>query len=394
MVEYAVDEANGEAAFLRDHSLHNSKSLLGYARGHVAALDNGDWLVSWGRARGMDPGPDESMTQVDPDTHEEKFALQMPNDDGEQAQWAGRGIPLSPVALATGPAALTAELPAGSHTSVFNPGAPRVVVAFSRAAVDFDAGTPSVSIEGATVASVSAHVVGGEPASAYLVTLAPEETGDITFRLVADHSCADGGICTADGAALSAGVAVTIAAAEHPENGTTTTVTYSGSAPTLGPDGGEFEIASGALRFLAPPDYESPTDDGEDNTCQVTIVDGGDPTSMRAVTIRVTNVNEAPRVSGPPTANYEENSTADVAAYSVNDPEDDPITWSPAGADGAKFTITGGVLRFGEPPDFEANRNNLYEVTVVASGGSLTGHAQSDGQGHQRARGAGPDGAT
>ena len=173
----------------------------------------------------------------------------MPNDDGEQAQWAGRGIPLSPVALATEPAALTAKLPASSHTSVFNPGAPQVVVALSRAVVDFDAGTPSVSIEGATVASVSAHVVGGEPANACLVTLAPEGTGDITFRLVADHSCADGGICTADGAALSAGVAVTIAAAEHPENGATTTVTYSGSAPTLGPDGGKFEIVSGALRF-------------------------------------------------------------------------------------------------------------------------------------------------
>ena len=270
MVEYAVDEANGEAVFLRDHSLHNSKSLLGYARGHVAALDNGDWLISWGRARGMDPGPDESMTQVDPDTHEEKFALQMPNDDGEQAQWAGRGIPLSPVALATEPAALTAELPAGSHTSVFNPGAPRVVVAFSRAAVDFDAGNAVGQYRGRDGRERKRARRGRRAGQRLPGHARPRGDGRHYLPPRRRPFLRRGGICTADGAALSAGVAVTIAAAEHPENGTTTTVTYSGSAPTLGPDGGKFEIVSGALRFLAPPDYESPTDDGEDNTCQVT----------------------------------------------------------------------------------------------------------------------------
>ena len=131
VVEYAIDLQHGEAVFRRDHSLHSRKNLLGFAGGHVEALDNGDWLISWGRLRDPSPGPDESITQVDPDTGEEKFALRMPNDS-EQAQWGGRAVPLSPAALAAEPVALEAVLAASSHTSVFNSGAPQVVVAFNR----------------------------------------------------------------------------------------------------------------------------------------------------------------------------------------------------------------------------------------------------------------------
>ena len=99
--------------------------------------------------------------------------------------------------------ALTADFAASSHSSVFNLGGPQVVVAFSRPVLDFAADTPSVSVEGATVAGVSPHVAAGEPANAYLVTLTPEGDGAITFRLVADQACADSGICTADGTTLS-----------------------------------------------------------------------------------------------------------------------------------------------------------------------------------------------
>ena len=44
----------------------------------------------------------------------------------------------------------------------------------------------------------------GEPANAYLFTLEPADGGAVTFALVADQACADGGICTADGTTLSA----------------------------------------------------------------------------------------------------------------------------------------------------------------------------------------------
>ena len=78
-----------------------------------------------------------------------------------------------------------------------------MVVAFSEPVVDFATDTPSVSVTGATIASVAAHVAAGEPANAYLFTLTPDGDGPITLRLFADQSCSSGGICTADGARLS-----------------------------------------------------------------------------------------------------------------------------------------------------------------------------------------------
>ena len=203
--EYALDPDSGEAVFVREHSLHDARSYLGAVHGQVEPLANGDWLVSWGRPPRQAPpeaAPDESVTQVDPDTGEEKFALRGRDDPGVHF----RAIPLHPVALFAEPGPLAAELPASVTTSLFNLGptdAPRVVVAFSRPVVDFAASTPSVSIEGATVASVSAHVVAGEPANAYVFTLAPEGPGANTFSLVADQACASGGICTADGTVLT-----------------------------------------------------------------------------------------------------------------------------------------------------------------------------------------------
>ncbi len=204
-VEYALDHANGEAVFVRGHSLHSARQYLGNAHGQIEPLANGDWLISWGRARGNAPAeeiPDVAITQVDPDTGEEKFSFRVPNP----AAMHYRAIPLHPVALFTDPGPLAAALPDSSSTSVFHLGttdAPQVVVAFSRPVVDFAADTPSLSVQGATVASVSPHLVAGEPANAYLVTLTPDGDGAITFNLVADQACSAGGICAADGAMLT-----------------------------------------------------------------------------------------------------------------------------------------------------------------------------------------------
>ena len=200
-VEYAMDLTNGEVVFQRDHSLHGARNLIGPANGHVVVLDNGDWLISWGRG----PSLDEVVTQVDPRTGTEKFSLRS-YDVGRDHQSTVRATPLPPFALAPQPVPLAAELPASSHTSVFHSGAtdsPQVVVSFSRPIVDFDETSPSLSVSGATVADVEPHVVAGEPAHAYLVTLTPDDYGPITFRLLSHQACADGGICTADGTRLT-----------------------------------------------------------------------------------------------------------------------------------------------------------------------------------------------
>ena len=80
---------------------------------------------------------------------------------------------------------------------------PQVVVAFNQPVDDFAASSPSLSVRGATVTSVAPHLVAGEPANTYVLTLAPSGADSITVGLIADKSCAEGGICTAGGAMLS-----------------------------------------------------------------------------------------------------------------------------------------------------------------------------------------------
>ena len=192
-LEYAIDVDNGEAVYVREHSLHGTKTEVGYRRGNVEPLSNGHWLVSWGdsRPRGGPPAPSEDMTQVDPDTGKEWLSL---NGAG--------GKPMPPEFLAEDRPALEARFPASSYTSVFHSGvgdAPQVVVAFNRPVADFGASSPSLSVQGATVTSVDPHVVAGEPAYAYLLTLNPDGDGAISVSVVPGRDCDVGGVCAADG---------------------------------------------------------------------------------------------------------------------------------------------------------------------------------------------------
>ena len=125
----------------------------------------------------------------------------------QRERLAIRAYPIEPVALAPDLGALSGSFPASSHTSGSNPGAgqsAQVVVAFNRPVVDFAASSASLSVRGATIASVSPHVAAGEAANAYIVTLTPDGNGTITVGLVADQACASGGVCTADGTTLTA----------------------------------------------------------------------------------------------------------------------------------------------------------------------------------------------
>ena len=143
--------------------------------------------------------PSDIFTQVDPDTGQEWLSV-----DG--ASGSPRGTVMPPQYLAEDPPDLEARFPDSSHTSVFHSGvgdAPQVVVAFNRPVADFAALSPSLSVEGATVTSVEPHLVTGEPANAYLVTLDVEVEGAVTVAVVAGNACGDGGICAADGAELA-----------------------------------------------------------------------------------------------------------------------------------------------------------------------------------------------
>ncbi|MXZ95236.1 MAG: hypothetical protein F4Y99_04830 [Acidimicrobiaceae bacterium] len=220
-VEYALDLDNGEAVFLRDHSLHGTKDRAGTRGGQVEVLDNGDWLIGWGRERqtalqSTKLSPDEAITRVDPSTGTEKLSFKIPSRAGSEFQANVRPSAVPVYVLAPQPEALLAGAPASDRTSVFHKGdddTPQVLVTFDRPVVDFAADSPSFSVTGGTVTSVSALVADGEPANAYLVTLDPAGAADVRLTLLANRACASGGICTADGTTLKQSLTVVVSAA-------------------------------------------------------------------------------------------------------------------------------------------------------------------------------------
>ena len=205
-VEYAIDVDSGEAVFQRHHSLHGSFDRVGFAAGHIEALDNGDWLVTWGRGwNDDDPDtalpPDVAVTQVDPETNTEKFSLTV--GSGSVSAPLGRALPVSPAALAprVGPLKASIVRSTGAHTGPAS--SPTVVVAFNQPVVAPVVETPSVSVSGGTLASVSPLLDAGEPANAFVFTLTPAGDGSVRFSLVAGRACSANGVCTADQRTLS-----------------------------------------------------------------------------------------------------------------------------------------------------------------------------------------------
>ena len=106
--------------------------------------------------------------------------------------------------------------------------------------------------------------------------------------------------------------------------------------------------------------------------------DNGDPDTVIddtvTVTIVVTDVNEAPEITGRDSVDFAERGTGTVATYGVTDPERGTVIWEALeGTDRDAFTFSGGVLRFSAPPDYESptppGGDNEYTVTLRASDG-------------------------
>ena len=184
----------------------------------------------------------------------------------------------------------------------------------------------------------------------------------------------------------------------QPENRTSRLYDYSATDPergtvtwsVAGTDGGHFTIDErGQFAFNAnnPPDFDAPGDVSGDNIYHVTVQarDAQFNTASLPVTVTVTPVDEAPVITreGNAPGSVSENHavTQVLARYTAADPERPsvPVTrWSTAGRDGGDFVINAlGELRFRKAPDYErpddANRDNVYEVTIRASDGRYTG---------------------
>ncbi|MGB9369520.1 MAG: hypothetical protein WCE79_26280 [Xanthobacteraceae bacterium] len=159
-------------------------------------------------------------------------------------------------------------------------------------------------------------------------------------------------------------------------------VTYSIAG---GADAALFTIdaTTGALSFVAAPNFEAPTDAGADNVYDVIVqVSDGALSDTQTLAITIGNVNEAPVITshggGDTAALTVTENTAAVGTVVASDPEG-AVTYSIAGgADAALFTIdaTTGALAFVSAPNFEAptdaGADNVYDVIVQASDGAFS----------------------
>ena len=170
-----------------------------------------------------------------------------------------------------------------------------------------------------------------------------------------------------------------------------------------GTDAGDFSVSdTGELTFRKAPDHERPADSNKDNVYSLSVrASDGRNYGYLAVTVTVDDVNEAPEITttAKTVFAYRENGTAAVYTFSAADPEQSAVVWSAGGADSDDFAVTRdsrgrGVLSFANIPDFEspadAGRDNVYEVTVVATDDQgLTDSSGGDGDGDRSEREAG-----
>ncbi|MCW2283671.1 ribosomal protein S11 [Rhodoblastus acidophilus] len=211
------------------------------------------------------------------------------------------------------------------------------------------------------------------------------QMSDTQALLVTVANVNEAPVITSGGGTAACGVSVaenlaTVATmtAADPEGGV---VTWSIAG---GADAARFvlDAKTGALGFVSAPNYEAPSDANRDNVYDVIVAaSDGALSGTQTVSVKVTNVNEAPVITSggagdAATYSIAENTTA-VASLTASDPEGAAISWTIAGgADASRFTISaGGTLSFATAPDYEAptdvNRDNIYELAVAASDGVM-----------------------
>ena len=344
-VEYAIDLPNEELVFQREFRMPGDRQ--GGFGGHAEPRDNGDWVISWSNTR----PPPATAVQVDAETDTQKLSMTLENIIGNRGVGAPnntRVVMVSPVALAARVEPLKATIVSRVEFHNGTAARPTVVVAFNRPVVDFDETTPSLNVAGATLSSVSPHVVAGEAANAYVVTLTPTGTDDITVGLAADQPCADGSICTVDGTVLSEVPALHVIRAD-----------------TTSPAVSKIEITSnpGSDRFYMPGDEIQAT-----ATFSETVEVTGTPQLMLKLG------------GGSRTATYEGGSgtAALVFAYEVVEGESDD---DGVGVEADSLSTGGGTIRDGAQNDavlahggLAANSGHKVDGVkpdLVASGGAV-----------------------
>ena len=107
-----------------------------------------------------------------------------------------------------------------------------------------------------------------------------------------------------------------------------------------------------------------------------------DATLLPKITVTVTVQNDAPSVTSAATASFAENGTGTAYQATGTDPEGTALSYSLGGTDATLFDISSaGAVTFAVTPNFEApaddGTDNVYNITVTASDGTLSSAAQA-----------------
>jgi Ca2+-binding RTX toxin-like protein len=141
----------------------------------------------------------------------------------------------------------------------------------------------------------------------------------------------------------------------------------------------ELDTATGQLRFVQAPDFESPGDADGDNIFDVVVAaSDGSLSDIQALSVFVGNENEGVRMTSPSTFLIAENGRT-VGSIAATDLDGDAVTYAiVGGADAQRFILNSvtGQLSFLVAPDYDApadvGGNNGYDLLVRASDGTLS----------------------
>ncbi|MEQ9299361.1 MAG: Ig-like domain-containing protein [Cyclobacteriaceae bacterium] len=221
----------------------------------------------------------------------------------------------------------------------------------------------------------------------FTVGITPSGSGDITLRVpvsITQDLASNPNAASVEVVIIfddEAPVFTSLADLSLPENGTevVSVIAEDRLDITLSIDGGEdaarftLDDATNDLSFAVAPDYESPQDQGADNTYVVIIkaTDEAGNESTQEITVTITDRDEnAPVITSATAFTLLEGETS-VATLSGTD--EGSFAFSiVGGADGDVFDLSpAGVLTFREAPDFEApkdtNADNTYVINISAA---------------------------
>ena len=153
-----------------------------------------------------------------------------------------------------------------------------------------------------------------------------------------------------------------------------------------GPDATYFSLSGEKLVFEGTSNYEVPSDANKDNVFEVYVTYASrDVTATQTISIRVTDVAEAPVITTLAISDVMENSIAIATIEAADEDRNTSLTYSlvdSAGAQDENLLIidsASGAIAFLVAPNFEApldlNSDNTINFSVLVSDGALSAQA-------------------